>query len=172
MPRMVLVIALLVLLGCPAGVAAHVVVLPERSDAGGWERYTVLVPTEKASPTVRVEVKLPTGMDVIAVESKPGWEGSYEPFPVGAARVAWKGGRIPEGEFVSFEFLAWNPQGARVVKWDATQWYEDGTSERWGGGSDPHHDSTTTLEAPKGTPKGMHRHAPADGKKPAAAPAR
>ncbi len=152
------VIALLLLLVSPAGVAAHMVVLPEQSDAGGWERYTILVPTEKASPTVRVAVKLPTGMDVIAVESKPGWEGRYEPFPVGAARVEWKGGRIPEGEFVSFEFLAWNPPAARVIKWEATQWYEDGTNDRWGGGADPHHDSSTTLAVPKDGRKGMHRH--------------
>jgi len=167
-PRMIVVLlALLVVLGSPVGVSAHMVVLPERSDAGGWERYTVLVPTEKASPTVRVEVKLPTGMDVIAVESKPGWEGSYEPFPVGAARVGWKGGRIPEGEFMSFEFLTWNPKAPSVVKWVATQWYEDGSSDKWGGGADPHHDSTTTLEAPKSAPKGLHRHdAPPAAKKP------
>ena len=162
---MIVVIALLIVLGLPVGVAAHVVVLPERSEAGGWERYTVLVPTEKESPTIRVEVKLPTGMDVIAVESKPGWEGRYEPFPVGAARVGWKGGRIPNGEFLSFEFLAWNPKGARVVAWEATQWYEDGSNDRWGGSADPHHASSTTLEAPKGERKGMHRHdAPAEKK--------
>lgn len=170
-PRMMLLMALVLVLGLPFDVAAHMVVLPERSEAGGWERYTVLVPTEKPSPTVRVEVKLPTGMDVIAVESKPGWQGSFEPFPIGAARVGWKGGRIPSGEFMSFEFLAWNPQGARVIAWQATQWYEDGSSDKWGGGSDPHHDSSTTLEAPKGAPKGMHRHdTPAAPKKPSAVP--
>jgi uncharacterized protein YcnI len=169
---MPLVLAFLLVLGCPAAVAAHVVVLPDRSEAAGWERYTVLVPTEKESATVRVEVRLPTGLEVIAVESKPGWEGRYEPFPIGAARVAWKGGRIPSGEFVSFEFLAWNPPAARVIKWEATQWYEDGTSDKWGGSADPHHDSTTTLEAGKGRPQGLHRHDAKAAPKPAASPAR
>lgn len=166
------VLALLLVLAGPAAAAAHVVVLPDRSEAGGWERYTVLVPTEKDSATVRVEVKLPAGIDIIAVESKPGWEGRYEPFPIGAARVAWKGGRIPSGEFLSFEFLAWNPPAARVIKWEATQWYEDGTSDRWGGGTDDHHDSVTTLEPKKGAAKGMHRHDKPAAPKPAAPPAR
>lgn len=136
---------------------AHVVVTPDASDAGGWERYAVLVPTEKASPTVRVAVRLPAGMEVIAVEAKPGWEGRYEPFPLGAARIEWTGGRIPSGSFVSFEFLAWNPPGAKPIKWDATQWYEDGTQENWGGAANPDHGSTTTLKA-GGAKKGLHRH--------------
>ncbi len=119
----------------------------------------VLVPTEKDSPTVRVEVRLPTGIEMIAVEAKPGWEGRYEPFPVGASRVEWTGGRIPSGAFVSFEFLAWNPPKAGVLEWQATQWYEDGTNDRWGAGDD-HHKSRTTLK-PSTTPKaGLHRHAP------------
>jgi uncharacterized protein YcnI len=112
------------------------------------------VPTEKPSPTVRVELKLPTGMDVIAVESKPGWAGTYEPFPIGASRVEWKGGRIPSGEFLSFEFLAWNPPAARVIKWESTQWYEDGTSERWVGD----HSSSTTLKPSSGDHPASHRH--------------
>jgi len=164
--RVALAFALLMILPCVA--EAHVVVLPEQSDAGGWERYVVLVPTEKESSTVRVEVRLPNGLDVIAVESKPGWEGRYEPFPVGAARVEWKGGRIPSGTFVSFEFLAWNPPAARVLEWQATQWYEDGSSDRWGGaGTDDHHTSRTTLKAGNEPKAGMHRHAAPPPKAPA-----
>jgi uncharacterized protein YcnI len=146
--------ALVLVLGFPAAGSAHMVVMPERSEAGGWERYTILVPTEKPSPTVRVEVRLPAGMDVIAVESKAGWTGTYEPFPIGESKVAWKGGRIPTGEFLSFEFLAWNPPAPRVVTWEATQWHEDGTSERWTGD----HASTTTLKAGSGGQRSMHRH--------------
>jgi uncharacterized protein YcnI len=147
-----LVLVMLVL-GLPRAVSAHMVVMPEQSEAGGWERYAILVPTEKPSPTVRIELKLPNGMDVIAVESKSGWTGTYEAFPIGSARVAWKGGRILSGEFLSFEFLAWNPPAARVVTWEATQWYEDGTSERWTGD----HASTTTLKAGSGGQRSMHR---------------
>ncbi len=156
-------LALALVLLSPLVARAHVAVVPAESEAGGWERYTVLVPTEKASPTVRVEVRLPKGMDVIAVEAKPGWEGRFEPFPIGAARVEWRGGRIPNGEFMSFEFLAWNPKMPGDVSWQATQWYEDGSNDRWGGaGPDDHHASRTTLKPGKGSPGGMHRHAPAE----------
>jgi uncharacterized protein YcnI len=102
-----------------------------------------LVPTEKDSPTVRVELRLPPGLEIVAVEAEPGWEGRHEPFPLGAARIEWRGGRIPRGQFVSFEFLAWNPPAARPLSWLATQWYEDGTSDRWG---EPGHASTTRLK--------------------------
>lgn len=155
------VVALLGIFVCASAVQAHMVVVPPQSQAGGWERYSVLVPTEKASPTVKIEVRLPNGMDVIAVESKPGWQGRYEPFPIGAARVTWEGGRIPPDEFVSFEFLAWNPKVASTVQWQATQWYEDGSSDRWGGpGGDADHASRTTLTAGQ-SKAGMHRHEPA-----------
>lgn len=164
-------LSLLLVLVCPVVASAHVIVVPAESEAGGWERYTILVPTEKESPTVRVELKLPAGIEVIAVESKPGWQGRYEPFPLGAARVEWKGGRIPSGEFLSFEVLAWNPPAPRVITWEATQWYEDGTSERWGGSADGHHDSSTTLRPSSGAKKGMHRHGGA-APQPAASPKR
>lgn len=150
------VLVLLFVVALPVTGAAHVVVEPEQSEAGGWERYTVLVPTEKESPTVRIEVRLPTGIDVIAVESKPGWEAHYDPFPIGAAHVEWKGGRILSGEFLSFEFLAWNPSAPRDLEWKATQFYEDGTSDHWG--DDPQHASHTTLTPNKGGHGGMHRH--------------
>jgi len=166
-------LSLLLVLVLPVAVSAHVIVVPDQSEAGRWERYTILVPTEKESATVRVELRLPIGIDVVAVESKPGWEARYEPFPIGAARVEWKGGRIPSGEFMSFEFLAWNPPAARVLKWEATQWYEDGTSDRWGGaGEAGQYESTTTLKPSSGVHEGMPRHASPAAPQPTASPKR
>ena len=49
---------------------------------------------------------------------------------------------------MSFDFLALNPSAARALTWNATQWYEDGTSDRWGeGGPEGPEPSTTTLVA-------------------------
>ena len=152
--RFAFVWPLLLVLAHPAG--AHVIVVPDTSEAAGWERYTVIVPTEKESPTVRVSVRLPNGMEVIAVESKPGWEGRYEPFPLGASHVEWKGGRIGPGQFVAFDFLAWNPPAVKPISWEATQFYEDGTNERWA----DDHGSTTTLTPNTGKRGGLHRHTP------------
>lgn len=127
-----LIVAFVLALALAPPAAAHMIVLPATSEAGGWERYSLLVPTEKEdTATVRIELKLPNGMEVVAIEAKPGWEGSYNPFPLGAATVRWAGGRIPPGQMISFEFMAWNPPAPRTVSWDATQWYEDGSSDRW-----------------------------------------
>ncbi len=141
-------LAVVIVVALAGRVGAHMEVSPATSSAGGAERYTLVVPTEGRSATVRVELRIPMGMDVAAVETKPGWEASYEPFPIGRATVRWTGGRIPPGQMATFEFLAVNPPAARVLTWNATQWYEDGTSDRWGEGAPPeHHASTTTLTA-------------------------
>jgi uncharacterized protein YcnI len=157
-----LVLAVLLGLGLPAASAAHVVVLPAESTAGGWERYSVIVPAEKDSPTVRVQLKLPAGMEIVALESKPGWQGRHNPFPLGAATLEWRGGSIARGEFLSFDFLAWNPPAARTIAWEATQWYADETSDRWGGaGDDDHHASKTVLKPGAGKPDARrHHHGP------------
>src|SRR5689334_9160696 len=68
--RIVLVVALV--LGTAAHAAAHMVVLPEQSASGGMQRYTVVVPTEGRSATVRISLRIPMGMEVAAVEAKPG----------------------------------------------------------------------------------------------------
>jgi uncharacterized protein YcnI len=155
--RIVLAAVLVALVAATAH--AHTVVVPGASEAGGWERYSLLVPNEKQSPTVRVELRLPAGMEIVAVESKPGWKGGYKPFPIGAATVQWEGGRVPHGEFVGFDFLAWNPPAARTVTWVATQWYEDGSSDTWGGEGDEAHASTTVLRPAKaGDAHRPHKH--------------
>lgn len=159
MSKLSLATVMLALLAAPA--SSHVVVTPAASEAGRWERYVVLVPTEKDSPTVKVEVMLPTGMEIVAVEAQPGWEARHEPFPIGAARVRWQGGRIPPGQFIAFEFLAWNPPAARTIEWVATQWYEDGTSERWGGGSGTAGECSSTVLRPGTGKQDQYRHAPA-----------
>ncbi len=145
-----LLVTLVLVVVSSASAAAHVMVLPATSTAGAVERYSVVVPTEGKSPTVRVELRLPMGVEVVAVESKPGWQGSNRPFPIGAATLGWTGGRIPPGEMVSFDFLALNPNTPRALTWNATQWYEDGTSDRWGeGASSDHHASMTTVAPAK-----------------------
>jgi uncharacterized protein YcnI len=144
--RIALVLGSVLVLGAP--VSAHMVVLPAASQAGGVERYTLIVPTEGRSATVRIELRVPMGVEIGSLEAKPGWQGANEPFPIGAATLRWSGGRIPPGEMMSFDFLAENPPVAHTLTWSATQWYEDGSSDAWGQGAPPdHHASTTTLTA-------------------------
>jgi uncharacterized protein YcnI len=171
------VLTLLCVLAITPAAAAHIVVLPEESDAGGWERYTLIVPTEKKSPTVRIELKLPAGIEVMGIESKPGWEAMHEPFPLGAARVRWTGGRIPSGQLLTFDLLVWNPKAARTLTWDATQWYEDGTSDRWGEPGNPDRPASQTILRESSGGREHHHHpggatgAVANGAVPSAPPA-
>ena len=145
----------------PVAAAAHMVVVPAESVAGGWERYSLLVPTEHSSPTVRIELRLPAGLEIVALEAVPGWEGRHDPLPIGAATLAWTGGRIPPTQFVVFEFLAWNPPAARTITWIATQWYEDGTSDRWDGPPDAFKHASTTRLRPGSGKERAHAHPPA-----------
>jgi len=158
MAKFALAVTVCIVLALPA--SAHVVVTPETSEAGRWERYAVLVPTENDSPTVKVEVLLPTGMEIVALEAKPGWEARHEPFPIGAARVRWQGGRISQGQFLVFEFLAWNPPAARTIEWAATQWYENGKSDRWGGATGAAGEGSSTVLRPSTGKFDKYRHAP------------
>ncbi len=131
-----------------APVSAHMVVLPDASRGGEVERYTLVVPTEGRAATVTVELHIPLGMEIIAFDAKPGWSGANEAFPIGAATLRWSKGRIPPGQMTSFEFLALNPPGAHTLRWNAMQWYEDGSTDQWGEGApDDHPASTTTLVA-------------------------
>lgn len=160
--RIALVLALVTVLG--ERVEAHMVVLPARSVVGGTERYTLIVPTEGSSATVRVELRVPMGVEIAALEAKPGWQGVHEPFPIGAATLRWSGGRIPPGQMMSFDFLAVNPLKGGALTWSAVQGFEDGTSERYGEGGPPDHRASTTAlfettdeAAP---PHGHGEHAP------------
>lgn len=158
-------------MACPLPAAAHMIVFPTDSEAGGYERYSLVVPTETESPTVRIELKLPMGVEVMGIEAKPGWQGSYDPFPIGAATVSWKGGRIPPGEMMTFDFLVWNPPAPRTVSWDAKQWYEDGTSDHWGepGNADRPASATVLKVAPAGSRRSRHAGHAASSRAPEAA---
>jgi uncharacterized protein YcnI len=57
------ILSLLVVLALPVVASAHVIVVPEQSEAGGWERYTMLVPTEKSSPTSAKSTFVPRALD-------------------------------------------------------------------------------------------------------------
>ena len=52
---------------------AHVRVSPSESSAGATQKYTMSVPTEKQSPTVRIEVTFPASVTVTSLGVTQGW---------------------------------------------------------------------------------------------------
>src|SRR5688572_13343425 len=88
----------------------HVTVRPMESTAGASEKYTMRVPTEKNSPTVRIEIQFPDAVTVSSIEPKAGWK--IEEKKNGSGKIVsaiLSGGSIPPRETAEFYFTARNP---------------------------------------------------------------
>ncbi|SDN29011.1 Uncharacterized protein YcnI [Paenibacillus sp. yr247] len=136
-----------------AGIAsAHVVVYPKEATQGGYEKFTVRVPTEKDIPTVQVEVKFP--LDSVAIsrfEPKAGWTYELAKDPAGKITgVTWKatGDGLSSTEFGDFSMQGKVADTATQIVWKAYQTYKDGSVVEWVGadGSDKPA-SVTTVKA-------------------------
>ena len=66
-------VAALVLLGAPAGAAAHVQVRPATAAPGDPVLWTVPAPSEQEAGTERVELAIPAGVLPFSFEDAPGW---------------------------------------------------------------------------------------------------
>ena len=67
------VLLALVAVGVPAVALAHAVVYPKTSKPGAYEKYVLRVPNERDVPTIRVELRFPTGLRVVSFGDVPGW---------------------------------------------------------------------------------------------------
>jgi len=108
----------------------HIRIAPTESTFGAREKYTMRVPNEQKSATIRVEGEFPAGLDVYNFEFKPGWKIDFKKDDKGKITGAVWTGRIQPYEFAEFGMLAINPkQGAAKMLWKFHQYYEDGTKE-------------------------------------------
>ena len=53
---------------------AHVRVSPRESTPGTTERYTMRVPTERQSSTVRTELEVPKAVTIVSIAPASGWK--------------------------------------------------------------------------------------------------
>jgi uncharacterized protein YcnI len=146
-----------------AGIAsAHVVVYPQESIQGSYEKFTVRVPTEKDVPTVKVEVKFP--VDAVAVsrfEPKAGWNYQISKDADGKVTgVVWTatGEGLSPTEFGDFSMQGKVGDGAKEIIWKAYQTYKDGSVVEWIGAADSKTPaSVTTVKAkPAGAAADSH----------------
>ncbi|MCY9670606.1 YcnI family protein [Paenibacillus alginolyticus] len=136
-----------------AGIAsAHVVVYPQQTTQGSYEKFTVRVPTEKEVPTVKVEIKVPAEVAVSRFEPMAGWK--YELTKDGTGKitsVVW----TATGEGLSStEFGEFNMQGkigdqAASISWKAYQTYKDGSVVEWVGAAGSDKPASVTTVNPK-----------------------
>jgi uncharacterized protein YcnI len=121
----------LALLAVPV-VFGHIRIYPMQSTFGAREKYTMRVPNERQSPTIRIEGDFPAGLDVYDFEFKPGWKIDFKKDDKGKIVGAFWNGRIEPYEFVEFGMLAINPKdGNPNMLWKFYQYYEDGFKEEF-----------------------------------------
>src|SRR5207253_2588894 len=111
----------------------HVTVQPKESAPGATERYSLRIPTEKFTPTVRVEVEFPAALEVSSFEQKAGWKIEQKKDASGRIVGVVLNGSIPTGESSLFTFTAKNPTQQGKLFFKAIQIYEDGTKSEWTG---------------------------------------
>ena len=129
-----LLLASLLVLSVVSAAFGHVRVSPRESTVGATQKYTMSVPTERQSSTVRIEAAFPASVTVLSLGATPGWK--VEEKKDGEGRIVgavWSGGSIPFAESVDFSFEAKNPTAPGRLEWKVIQIYQDGTRSEWTG---------------------------------------
>jgi uncharacterized protein DUF1775 len=110
---------------------ARVVVFPATSTPGAYEKYSLRIINERDVPTLRVEIRFPTGLRVISFGDVPGWK--VRVLADSAQRVTgaiWTG-VLEKQHFVEFPFLAVNPKEGTTLTWPTFQTYQGGERMEW-----------------------------------------
>ncbi|MFC0213959.1 YcnI family protein [Paenibacillus chartarius] len=134
-------LALLIgLMAFAAAASAHVVVYPQQSTQGSYEKFTVRVPSEKQNTsTVKVEIRLsPADVSVSRVEPKAGWTYQMTKDTTGAVTsIVWtaQGDGLAATEFTEFNMSGKVGDNATAITWKAYQTYKDGEVVEWVGAS-------------------------------------
>lgn len=128
--RTIFVAAVAALVAAPAA-DAHVTVDPGRVPSGSFARFDIRVPNEEEVPTVQVSVLLPTDLEEVSFQPKPGWERTVAS-KLGRKVVTWSGGEIGPGEFDDFALSAEVPKTSGVeLVFPTVQTYADRKIVRW-----------------------------------------
>lgn len=111
---------------------AHVTVKPTEAAPASYQTFTVSVPNEKAQPTTRLKLLIPSGVDNITPTQKPGWTIDTEKNTNDTVTsITWSGNNIDEGLRDDFTFSAKLPVTPGAIEWKAYQTYADGTVVAW-----------------------------------------
>ena len=116
---------------------AHVTISPRESSAGAMETYSMRVPTERGSATIRIEAEFSMGLTVSDFEPKDGWTVESTTDAEGhIVNVVWSGGSIPPEQAEEFTFTVQNPGTATTLVWRVVQIHADGSTAEWVGEAD------------------------------------
>jgi uncharacterized protein YcnI len=111
---------------------AHIDIEPKETIPSRWETFTVNVPTETESPTVAVQLDIPQGFEVEAIEHRADWNMALRRDDRGFVReVVWSNGQIPPLTFAEFKLLTKAAKSPGTYDWQARQRYADGQESTW-----------------------------------------
>ena len=112
----------------------HATIWPKESMVGAFEKYTIRIPNEKDSPTIRIEAEFPPEVTVYFFKLTPGWTVEHHKNAddriVGAT---WNGGSIGPSEFAEFSLMVINPREVATLAWKVIQVHLDGGRSEWVG---------------------------------------
>ena len=109
------------------GAQAHVRVRPMEAKAGMTEIYKVTVPTEGKVATVKVELVVPEGVQILSVDDAKPHSLRKE---AGTTIITWQE-EIPPANAREYLFTARNPQSGTEISWQAHQFFADGSMADW-----------------------------------------
>lgn len=120
-----------------AGIAsAHVVVSPQDALQGTFQEFTVRVPNEKNIPTMKVELDIPTDVDISQLNPVSGWKYALIKDTSGKiTKITWSkiGDGLAPSEFEKFSIAGLISKSATAINWKAHQIYKDGSIVDWVG---------------------------------------
>jgi periplasmic copper chaperone A len=110
-----------------AQAGAHAEITPKSVPAGGVSSFTLSVEGEKNAPTVKVAMRLPSGMANLKPADVAGWQVN-----LGGRVITWTGGRIAQGKTAEFEITGQFPRTpGKTLKFPVVQTYGNGEVVRW-----------------------------------------
>lgn len=113
-------------------VTAHIDIEPKETIPSRWETFTLNVPTETASPTVEIQVEVPQGFEVEAIEHRTDWNMALQRDERGFVReIVWSNGQIPPLTFAEFKLLTKAAKAPGAYDWQARQRYADTQESTW-----------------------------------------
>jgi uncharacterized protein YcnI len=122
----------LMALMCEAAVSAHIDIEPKETIPNRWETFTLNVPTEAEMPTIEVQLDIPEGFEVEAVDHRSDWDMAIRRDERGFVReIVWSGGQIPPLTFEEFKLLAKAAKMPGAYDWRARQRYADAQESTW-----------------------------------------
>jgi uncharacterized protein YcnI len=113
-----------------ASVSAHIMVSPPQAKAGSVQRYELRVHNEGKLAVAAVELEIPAGIMVTAVEPAAGATYTMTKSGNRISAIKWEVS-VPSTKYVALPFTATNPATATEVHWNVHERLADGSIVEW-----------------------------------------